>query len=85
MRLLLKLSTMVQLLFFNCSAFPSRKPFTINPALVSVESVSVDVTIDKNAFGTCSCDLTRNSCDAYCCCDTDCGTAILDVWNNDYA
>ena len=79
----MKLATFL-LLFTAVAAFPQKKPITINRSLVEPDSVSVDVTIDKNAFGTCTCDLTRNACDAYCCCDTDCGAAILDVWNNDY-
>ena len=67
------------------SAFPRRKmPATIDPALVDKEGVSVDVTIEKNAFGECMCDLTRNACDAFCCCDLDCGAAILEVWNSKY-
>ena len=65
------------------SAFP-RRPVTLDTAKVDKDKVSVDVTIDKNAFGTCMCDLTRNACDAYCCCDLDCGAAILDVWKTDY-
>ena len=65
-------------------AFP-RRPVVIDPAItVDTESVSVDTTVEKNAYGTCLCDLTRNACDAYCCCDTDCGTAILETWKDNY-
>ena len=81
----LKLSATAILLFAQLShAFPQKKPITIDPQLVDSNAVTVDTSIEKNAFGTCTCDLTRNACDAYCCCDTDCGAAILDVWNNDY-
>ena len=64
-------------------AFPRRK-VTIDAAKIDTEAVTVDTSIDKNAFGTCMCDLTRNACDAYCCCDEDCGAAILAVWKSDY-
>ena len=38
----------------------------------------------NTGFGTCMCDLTLNSCDVYCCCDTECSTAILNYWNANY-
>lgn len=55
----------------------------IDESKIDSEKVTVDVSIDKNAFGECMCDLTRNACDAYCCCDEDCGD-IRDVWKADY-
>jgi len=67
-----------------CQAFPRRR-IPLNRDMVNDNKVSVDTTIDKNAFGTCMCDLTYNACDAYCCCDLDCGSAILDVWKSNYA
>ena len=33
------------------------------------------------ALGSCPCDLTLNSCDVYCCCDSDCSSEILAYWN----
>ena len=79
---MLKLAPLFLLLQLTL-AFP-RKPILIDPSLVDTEAVSVDVTVEKNAFGTCMCDITRNACDAYCCCDLDCGAAILEVWKSDY-
>ena len=41
------------------------------------------VTIDENDYllgGECPCDITKNSCDAYCCCDSDCGDKITTFW-----
>jgi hypothetical protein len=29
------------------------------------------------------CDISTNQCDAFCCCDPDCGQAVLDEWNKD--
>ena len=81
-RNMLKLAPIFLLLQLSL-AFP-RKPILIDPSLVDTEAVSVDVTVEKNAFGTCMCDITRNACDAYCCCDLDCGAAILEVWKSDY-
>lgn len=26
------------------------------------------------------CDITRNQCDAYCCCDSDCSEEVLEAW-----
>ena len=33
----------------------------------------------------CACDLTKNSCDAYCCCDTDCEETVLTFWRENYS
>lgn len=35
-------------------------------------------------MGGCTCDVTLNSCDTYCCCDTDCPSEILNFWNANY-
>ena len=65
-------------------AFPrkGKYPFTdtIDPDAVTVKIVEGE----ENALGTCTCDITRNACDAYCCCDTDCGTLIQDEWKSRY-
>lgn len=39
------------------------------------------MTVDNSALGSCTCDVTLNSCDAYCCCDTDCEAPVLALWN----
>lgn len=39
-----------------------------------------DVDLKCNALGLCTCDITLNSCDAYCDCDPDCGKQITEVW-----
>ena len=72
-------------LHHSVDAFPRRRiPATIDANLVDKEGVSADTSIERNAYGECMCDLTRNACDAYCCCDVDCGAAILEVWNSKY-
>ena len=40
-----------------------------------------DVSVQNSALGGCTCDVTLNSCDAYCCCDTDCSSEVRDYWN----
>ena len=50
---------------------------------VSTEQVTTPI-LDKTGFGTCTCDKTLNTCDVYCCCDTDCSTNILDYWRANY-
>ncbi len=34
------------------------------------------------ASSTCLCDLTPSSCDAYCCCDSDCPSELLSAWKS---
>lgn len=38
--------------------------------------------IDNEDPGDCVCDLTRSSCDMYCCCDDDCGS-LTDSWDKE--
>ena len=35
-------------------------------------------------LGECTCDVTLNSCDIFCCCDSDCPSNLLTHWNNNY-
>ena len=45
---------------------------------------SVNDTGNSNAdISQCSCDLTKNSCDISCCCDTDCPAATLTLWRSE--
>ena len=37
-------------------------------------------TATKLTHGVCSCDLTRNHCDAFCCCDPDCSASQLSLF-----
>lgn len=57
--------------------------YKIDASKVNKDAVTTPL-IDNTAFGTCNCDRTLNSCDAYCCCDQDCSTAILDFWRSNY-
>ena len=58
----------------------------INLSTGTVSTIDVTTPIVENtAFGTCTCDRTLNSCDVYCCCDTDCSSNILDFWKSNYA
>ena len=45
----------------------------------SSESISVGST---QAIGTCACDLTQNSCDQYCCCDSLCSVNVISKWGS---
>jgi len=66
-----------------CSAFPTRL-YKIDPTKIDTTKSTVDLTVDNNAMGTCTCDITAGSCDAYCCCDTDCNVDLLSTWNANY-
>ena len=44
---------------------------------------TVDYALTNTDFGSCRCDLTAGACDAYCCCDQDCGAEILEQWKAD--
>jgi hypothetical protein len=46
----------------------------------AVSTVVISESID---IGTCTCDLTPNTCDYLCCCDTECPTTITDKWISD--
>ena len=38
-----------------------------------------------NALNICACDVTKGSCDAYCCCDReDCAPEVISFWNENY-
>lgn len=40
---------------------------------------------ENNALDLCPCDVTKDSCDAYCCCDTaDCDAEVIKFWNENY-
>lgn len=40
---------------------------------------------ENNALNLCPCDVTKGSCDAYCCCDTtDCDAEVISFWNENY-
>ena len=64
-------------------AFPRRK-YAVTYKEIDAEGITVDTGLEKNALGTCTCDITRGSCDAYCCCDPDCIPAIKEIWEANY-
>ena len=72
-------------LFLTASvfAFPN-KFYNVIPQLIDQVAVTTDVKVQNTALGSCICDITSNSCDAYCCCDPDCNKDILTMWNNNY-
>ena len=43
------------------------------------ESIIVSST---EQLGKCNCDITLNSCDSNCCCDTNCASSILTFWGS---
>ena len=73
---LLSIFTLIGLTY----ALPREK---ISPT-AAVSGRTVEVVGQENALGECTCDITANSCDAYCCCDKDCGTTVTKYWNSNY-
>ena len=61
-----------------------NRQYKIDPVRVRPNEVTTKIT-DKTAFGTCACDRTQGQCDAYCCCDNECSSAILDFWKSNSA
>lgn len=49
---------------------------TLLLAILNVAEITQAQTATDLAYGVCSCDLMKNSCDLNCCCDNDC--SILD-------
>ena len=64
-------------------AFP-QKYNVVDPTKIDTEALTNDVSVTNTALGSCSCDITFGSCDAYCCCDNDCAADILTVWKSNY-
>jgi hypothetical protein len=52
---------------------------TVFPSQIDTARKSTDTA---NALGSCTCDITLGSCDAYCCCDRDCAPEITAFWND---
>ena len=44
-----------------------------------VKTISVPLK-ESETFGNCTCDLTTNACDTYCCCDSQCSKSIINSW-----
>ena len=65
------------------AAFPNTF-YKVNPALIDKTAVTTDTSVKNTALGSCGCDITANSCDAYCCCDLDCDEGIRNFWKSDY-
>lgn len=40
-------------------------------------------TSENSDDSDCICDITRNSCDVYCCCDSDCAKSLIKEWDLD--
>ena len=70
MRLLL-----APLLVVLAHAFPNRH-YKVIADNIDKEQVTAKVTVANTALGECTCDITANACDAYCCCDRDCDDSI---------
>ena len=67
-------------LSFAC-ALPPKRLNKIDLSLIDTTKVTNDISVQNSALGGCTCDVTFNSCDAYCCCDTDCSKEVRDYWN----
>lgn len=77
----MKLTRFAFVAFWSVSALPQRL-ITVPQSKLVADKVTNDVTsTEQNAFGSCTCDITFNSCDAYCCCDLDCDAKVRDAWN----
>lgn len=63
------------------SALPPKRLNNLDLTLVDTNKVTNDLSVENSALGGCTCDVTLNSCDAYCCCDTDCAAEIRDYWS----
>ena len=61
--------------FSVVQAFP-RKYYKIDPEKIDPNGRTVLIEKENNALGTCTCDITKGSCDAYCCCDKECTEEI---------
>ena len=49
-----------------------------------INSVNSTVVISESRdIGTCTCDLTPNTCDYLCCCDIECPSDIINTWLDD--
>ena len=68
------------LVFNTAIAFKRLYPTDGN---IDKEKTSADLNED-NVGSLCSCDLTLNSCDAFCCCDNDCQAEVLNFWKENY-
>lgn len=49
---------------------------------VSVSALESNEISDHTDTIECICDLTQYSCDNYCCCDSDCKSALISVWTD---
>ena len=57
----------------------------INTGQKTVDESSPSINYNEvNALDVCACDITKNSCDTYCCCDTDCDNNVLNSWKKNY-
>lgn len=54
--------------------------FLIIPVLISSSQTANVGEYEDNS--DCICDVTKNSCDAYCCCDSDCKSILIDEWDH---
>ena len=49
-----------------------------------INSINSTVVISESKdLGTCTCDLTPNTCDYLCCCDTECPSTLTNTWIDD--
>ncbi len=59
-----------------------QSTYSLVEAFIATDpTTKTNVIDDMTALNTCACDMTYNSCDAYCCCDQDCPAAMLSNWN----
>ena len=76
------LTIIVSILLVTTNALKKLVPIDKNVLINTKTSTVSDA--EQNAFGQCRCDITLNSCDPYCCCDTDCDADVRKFWIENY-
>ena len=61
------------------SVITDTYPVDLTKVDENVESVNY---IANTNFKVCSCDMTTESCDPFCCCDTSCPASVTDEWKS---
>ena len=61
-------------------AYPDFDDSKYFPTSTNVNAGNSTKIESSDTFASCSCDLTKGSCDEACCCDTDCAPDIVNNW-----
>lgn len=85
-QLITKINVILFVISFIIENVNSENLYTKNFLLVNYTQISttnstVSVSETKN-IAPCSCDITPNVCDAYCCCDIECSSELIQSWKD---